>query len=182
MPRDKAILKEQVNELSKKELVDIVLKLAGKRHNYEFLLVNFLDKEGGEKTLFEEAKEDIDRLCQKEYKGKSHQKQLAQKLIACIKRLNEFISDTKDKKLEADLVLYLLTIQFAYPTTVFGHRSYGYDYKVGLLLKKLITLVTKKMHPDYMIDYQEKINEYLTRLHRTSDHINTICDLPPLIE
>lgn len=182
MPRDKAILKEQLNELSKKELVDIVLKLAGKRHNYEFLLVNFLDKEGGEKTLFEEAKADIDRLCQKEYKGKSHQKQLAQKLIACIKRLNEFVSDTKDKKLEADLVLYLLGIQFAYPATVFGHKSYGYDYKVGLLLKKLITLVTKKMHPDYQMDYQEKINEYLTRLHRTSDHINTIFDLPQLIE
>ena len=38
----------------------MVLKLAGKRYNYEFLLVNFLDIEGGEQTLFEEAIEDID--------------------------------------------------------------------------------------------------------------------------
>ena len=73
MPRDKAILKEQVNELSKKELVDIVLKLAGKRYNYEYLLVNFLDKDGGEQTLFEEAREDIDKLCAKEYKGRTIQ-------------------------------------------------------------------------------------------------------------
>ena len=70
MPRDKAILKEQISELSKKELKDIVLKLAGKRFNYEFLLVNFLDKDTGELTLFEEAKEDIEKLCEKEYKGK----------------------------------------------------------------------------------------------------------------
>jgi len=55
--------------------VDIVLKLAGKRYNYEYLLVNFLDKMG-EQTLFEEAKEDIDKLCQKEFKGRTIQHQL----------------------------------------------------------------------------------------------------------
>jgi len=69
MSRDKAILKEQVNELSKKELVDIVLKLSAKRYNYEFLLVNFLDKEGGEQTLFEEAREDIDDCAKKNSKA-----------------------------------------------------------------------------------------------------------------
>ena len=42
MPLNKAILKEQLAQLSKKELAEMVLKLAGKRYNYEFLLVNFL--------------------------------------------------------------------------------------------------------------------------------------------
>ena len=51
MPRDKAILREQLAQLSKKELVDMLLKLSVKRYNYEYLLVNFLDKEGGEQTL-----------------------------------------------------------------------------------------------------------------------------------
>ena len=46
----------------------MLLKLAGKRYNYEFLLVNFLDTDGGEQTLFEEAIEDIDVLCLKEFK------------------------------------------------------------------------------------------------------------------
>jgi hypothetical protein len=46
----------------------MVHKLASKRYNYEYLLVNFLDKEGGEQTLFEEAKDDINRLFQKELK------------------------------------------------------------------------------------------------------------------
>src|ERR1035437_3532620 len=182
MPRDKAILKEQVTELSKKELVDIVLKLAAKRYNYEFLLVNFLDKDGGEQTLFEEAKEDIDKLIQKEYKGRTIQHRLVKKLNACSKRLTEFTIETKSKKLEANLVLYVLEMQFANPSKVFGARFSGYDYKVGLLLKKLISLVTKKLHPDYQIDYQDKINEFLTKLHHTSNRINTIYDLPQMIE
>jgi len=78
MSRDKAILKEQVAELSKKELVDIVIKLAAKRYNYEFLLVNFLDKDGGEKTLFEEAKEDIDQLCLREFNHSTSTRQKAE--------------------------------------------------------------------------------------------------------
>jgi len=181
MSRNKAILKEQLAQLSKKELADMVLKLASKRYNYEFLLVNFLDKDGGELTLFEEAKEDIDSLCQKEYKGSTELKQLVKKLNACVKRINEFTIETKNKKLEADLVLYVLEIQFANPAKMFGARVSGYDYKVGLLLKRLITLVIKKLHPDYLMDYQDNINEFLTKLHQTSDRINTIKELPQKI-
>jgi len=182
MSRDKAILKEQVAELSKKELVDIVIKLAAKRYNYEFLLVNFLDKDGGEQTLFEEAKEDIDQLCLKEFKGRTIQHQLVKKLNACTKRIGEFTIETKSKKLEADLVLYVLEKQFEHPATIFGARFSGYDYKVGLLLKRLISLVTKKLHPDYLIDYQDNINVFLTKLHHTSSRINTIKELPDSIE
>ncbi|ADQ79926.1 hypothetical protein Palpr_1787 [Paludibacter propionicigenes WB4] len=181
MPRDKAILKEQLAQLSKNELAEMVLKLAGKRYNYEFLLVNFLDKDGGEQTLFEEAREDIDQLFQKEFKGRTIQHQLVKKLNACTKRIGEFTIETKSKKLEADLVLHVLEKQFSHPINVFGARFSGYDYKVGLLLKRLINLITKKLHPDYLIDYQDKINEYLTKLHYTSNRINTIKDLPKTI-
>lgn len=182
MPINKAILKEQLAQLSKKELAEMVLKLAGKRYNYEFLLVNFLDKDGGELTLFEEAREDIDALCQKEYKGSTELKQLVKQLNACVKRINEFTIETKSKKLEADLVLYVLELQFENPVRVFGARVSGYDYKVGLLLKRLISLVTKKLHPDYLVDYQDRINEFLSKLHKTSNRINTIKELPQSIE
>ena len=160
----------------------MVLKLAGKRYNFEFLLVNFLDTDGGEQTLYDEAVGDIDAFWQKEFKGSTELKRLVKKLNACVKRINEFTVETKSKKLEADLVLYVLELQFRQPTKVFGARVSGYDYKVGLLLKRLITLVTKKLHPDYQIDYQEKINDMLARLHKTSNRINTIKELPELID
>ena len=182
MPIAKSILKEQLSELSKKELTEMVVKLAAKRYNYEFLLVNFLDKEGGEQTLFEEAKEDIEKLNEKEFKGRTLQHQAAKRLNACTKRIAEFTVETKSKKLEADLVLFVLELQFANPPKLFGARFSGYDYKVGLLLKRLITLVTKRIHPDYLIDYQDKINDFLTKLHHTSNRINTIFELPEMIE
>lgn len=182
MPLNKTLLKEQLAQLPKKELAEMVLKLAGKRYNYEFLLVNFLDKNGGELTLFDEAKDDIDLLCKKEYKGSTELKKIVKKLNACVKRINEFTIETKSKKFEADLVLYVLEIQFNNPANVFGARVSGYDYKVGLLLKRLISLVTKKLHPDYLVDYQDKINDMLERLHKTSNRINTIKELPASID
>jgi len=132
--------------------------------------------------LFEEAKEAIDKLVEKEFKGRTIQHQLAKRLNACTKRISEFTVETKNKKLEADLVLYVLEKQFANPAKVFGARFSGYDYKVGLLLKRLISLITKKLHPDYLIDYQEKLNEFLVKIHHTSNRINTIYDLPEMIE
>ncbi len=178
----KAVLREQLRLLPKDDLVDMLLKLAGKRYNYEFLLVNFLDPEGGELTLFQEAIDDIQILWNKEFKGRTIQHQLAKRINACTKRIKEFTVETKSKKLEADLILYVLQLQFEQSQTVFGARFSGYDYKVALLLKKLIGLVTTKLHPDYLLDYQEKINEFLTKIHSTSNRINTVFDLPKAIE
>lgn len=178
----KSILKEHLSQLPKKELVDMLVKLSGKRYNYEYLLVNFLDPDGGELTLFEEAKEAIDALNSKEYKGSTELKQLVKKLNACVKRINEFTVETKSKKLEADLIVYVLNIQFSNFSTHFGGRVSGYDYKVGLLLKRLITLVTKKLHPDYLFDYKDIINDFLDQIHQTSNRINTIKNLPEMIE
>ncbi|OIP84645.1 MAG: hypothetical protein AUK44_01895 [Porphyromonadaceae bacterium CG2_30_38_12] len=174
----KAILKEQLQQLSKTELVTMVLKLSTKRYNYEYLLVNFLDPESGEQTLFDEAKEAIEQLNEKEYKGRTTQHQLVKKLNACTKRIKEFTVETKNKKLEADLILYVLELQFEQPTKVFGARFSGYDYKVALLLKKLISLVSKKLHPDYFVDYQDVINTFLNKIHHTSNRINTVYELP----
>jgi len=59
MPKISKEIKEQIRVLSKKELEDIVIKLASNKENYDFLLVNYLDKESGEQDLFEEAKADM---------------------------------------------------------------------------------------------------------------------------
>ncbi len=178
MPKDKVLLKEQLAQFSKQELANMLLKLANKRFNYEFLLVNFLDKENGEKILFDEAIVDIDLLCQKEYRAATELKKQVKKLSACVKRINEFTVETKSKKLETDLVLYVLKLQFAHYPKMFGKKTSGYDYKVGLLLKRFIKLITKELHEDYFADYQDTVNDFLEKLHKTSDRINTIKLLP----
>lgn len=64
---------------------------------------------------------------------------------------------------------------------MFGTCFTQYDTKVAMIVKRLITIVTKKLHPDYKVEYEDKINEYLQILHRTSNHIDPVYHLPKAI-
>lgn len=173
--------KEQIKSLPRKDLEDIVIRLASDKENYNYLQVNYLNREDGVKDLFEKTKVEIDLLCTKRYKGFSEQLQVANLLSACIKKINEFAKATKNKTLEADLILHVLEIPFAYGDKMFGTCFTQFDYKTTMLLKRLITLVTKKLHEDYRMDYAAKINEYLARLRRTSYFFDFVHDLPDSI-
>ena len=179
MPKITPDLKQQIQNLSKADLEKVVIKIAGKNKAvFDYLQVNFFNKEFGEQDLFEEAKTDLNKLFGKSYKGFSEQLQLANMLSACVKRLNEFTKINKNKKLEADLVMYILDVPFSCSGNFYGTCFTAFDYRVGLLVKRMVTLVNSKLHEDYRIEYTEKINNYLKILHRTSSHIDMIYSLP----
>jgi hypothetical protein len=171
-------IKELISKIPRKELEKLLLKAVSKDKGFlDFFIVNYLNKESGEKDLYNQAISDLDRLFLKRYKGFSEELQIANMLSACIKRINEFSKVCKNKNLEADLVVYVLGIPFANPGN-FGTCFTAFDFKVGLLVKRLVNLVTKKMHEDYIIEYKDKINSYLQILHKNSYHINSIYNLP----
>lgn len=175
-------VKEQIKQLSHADLQQIVLKIAAKEKSvYDFLLVNYLDKASGEQELFEKTKDDLNELFFKNYKGYSEELRLANMLAACIKRINEFTKVSKNKVMEANLLVCLLKEAFSFPDDLFGTCFTQFDTKVAQIVKRLITLVTKKLHEDYRIEYHEKINNYLQMLHRTSNHIDTIYSMPKAI-
>lgn len=100
-------------------------------------------------------------------------------LTACNKRVAEFSKLCKNKKFEADLLMILLELPFKYaPVGSLGTCFTAYDYKVCLILKKLITLVTTKLRPYYKIEYADKINTDLTILHSCSSHNDFVYALP----
>ncbi len=180
MPKLDKQTKEQIKGLAYKDLQDIVVSLASKEKKvYDYILINYLDKEYGEQELFEETKEDLEIIFRKRYKGFSEELQLANMLSACIKRINEFTNISKNKVLEADLLLYILQIPFS--VEMFGTCFTRYDTKVAVILKRLITVVTKKLHDDYKVEYEGIINQYLQVLHKKSNHIDTIYNLPSSI-
>ncbi|MGM0496664.1 MAG: hypothetical protein ACQESJ_01975 [Bacteroidota bacterium] len=182
MPRLTKETKKQIKNLPKEELQEIVFKLASKNKiAYEYIQINYLDESKGEQELFEKTKDEIDTLRFKGYKGFSDQLQAANMLAACIKRINEFKEISSNKSMEADLLLYVLEISFSFPDDFFGTCFTKFDFKVGQILKRLMTLVTKKMNKDYRADYEDNINEYLKRLHQTSNHIDLIYNLPEAI-
>jgi hypothetical protein len=176
-------LDEVIKLLPKKELEKLVLKAASKHKEFDvFLRLTYLDKKEIEKDLYNDAINDINQLMHKNYKGFSQELQLANMLTACNKRASEFSKVCKNKKAEADLLMLLLEIPFKHaPRGSLGTCFTAYDYKVTIILKKLITLVNSKLHPDYKIDYSDKINEYLTILHACSNHNDFIYFLPKYI-
>lgn len=182
MPRLSTEVKERIKQLSHADLQQIVLKIAAKEKSvYDFLLVNYLDKESAEQSLFDRTKADLEVLFQKRYKGYTDELKLANMMTACIKRINEFTKVLKNKVMEADLLVYVLEVPFSLSTNLLGTCFTQYDTKVTITVKRLITLVTKKLHEDFKMEYVGKINAYLQILHRSSSHIDTIYLLPKAI-
>lgn len=178
MPKLISDIKQQIKALSKAQLEEVVLKMAAKDLTFlNFLQVNYLDKESGEKELFDKTKADLSVLFTKRYKGFAEQLQLANMLNACIKRINEFVKISRNKEMEADLLLFILDEVFAYPVDYLGKCFTTYDTRIAIILRRLINVV-QKLHPDYFIGYQDKINQYLATLHRTSNFIDTVYNLP----
>lgn len=176
-------LNEAIKLLPKNELEKLVLKAASKYKEFDaFLRLTYVDKKETEKDLYESAIQDINQLMRKSYKGFSYELQLANMLTACNKRVSEFSKLCKNKKAEADLLMLLLEIPFKHaPSSTLGTCFTAYDYKVTLILKKLLTLVTTKLHSDYKIEYSDAINLYLTRLHASSNHNDFVYKLPQQI-
>src|SRR5690606_6096737 len=132
MPRLDKETRERIRQIDYKDLQEIVVKMAAKEKSvYDFIRINYLDKEGGEKELFAATKADLNYLFAKGYRGFSEELQLANMLSACIKRINEFTKISKNKELEADLLLYVLEVPFGYPTKMLGTCFTQYDVKIG---------------------------------------------------
>jgi hypothetical protein len=182
MAKHNQLIKETVTQLSREELEKLVLRVAQKyKQFHDYLLVNYADKEFGEDDLFDKAKADLEILFRKQYKGFSEELQLANMMAACMKRISEFGNVCRKKELELRLIMIVLDIPFSLSANKFSTCFTAYNYKVYLLLRKAIAILQKKIHADYRVEYEPKLNEYLSIMHRTSRHLDYIYNLPEKI-
>lgn len=148
---------------------------------HDYLLINYFDKDYGEQDLFEQAKSEINKLFVKNYKGNAPELKMANMLGDCAKRITLFSKVCKSKNLEADLLLHVLDFPFSLNPEIFGTCFTMLNFKITLLLKRLINLVEVKMHEDFKIQYQSKINEYLRVFHQYSSGLDYVASLPKSI-
>ncbi len=181
MPRVSKEDKEKIKDLSKFDLENIVIKFASNKEVYDYLYVTYFNNESGAIELFEKTQDEILDVYYKNYKGYAEQPRKAKSLSACIKKINEFVKVVKDPKAEADLILFVLEIEDHFSNELLGTCFTVYDYKIALLVKRLITVVTKKLHRDYLIEYQSIINEFLEKLHSCSNHMDMVYAMPKSI-
>ncbi len=180
MPKLSKEFKSEIDALSHKELVDIVLKMASKEKTvYEYININYIDKESGEQELFEKAQSDITNLFNKGYKGREQQKD-ANMISACVKRVNEFTKTSRNKRYEDELLFYVLDNTF--DEDRLGTCFTVYDTRLASLVKRAITLVTKTMHHDYLIEYKDRLNFFLKSLHNRSRHLDMVYNMPKSID
>lgn len=173
------VVKETISQLPRSELEKLVMFAAQKHKEFhDFVLVNYADKQDGEKELFEKAKADLEILFRKSYKGFSYELQLANMLAACHKRINKFGEVCKNKELEMELILEVLKIPFSLNEKMFSTCFTQYNYRVVLLIKKALGLLKNKLHEDYRVEFEPVLNSYLDILHRTSDYLDYVYNLP----
>ncbi|MEA3443893.1 MAG: hypothetical protein U9R19_04120 [Bacteroidota bacterium] len=179
MPKISVAVNKKIKALSRKSLEEVVIKMAAKDQMvFDFLMVNYLDKESGEQELFEKTKSDLNEIFNKNYIGNAEQLQNVKRLSAGIKRLNKFTKVSKNKILEAKLLIYILEDHVYDSNDLFGTCFDSYDSKVAQIFKRLLYLVTKKLHPDYLGDFQDIINKFLDVLHSKANHTNSVYNLP----
>lgn len=77
--------------------------------------------------------------------------------------------------------MFLLKKAFYNSDVSFGTCFTNYDYRVSLLLKKAINILTKKMHEDYRVDYAEELNHYLMNLKARANYFDFVSALPDKI-
>lgn len=161
MARVNPLIKERISELKKDELVKLALKAASMSQQvHDYMLVTYADPQYGEKHLFEKAKDDLQMLYRKNHKGYAQEMRVANLLAACNKRISEFSKVCKDKTLEMELILDVLEIPFSMNRSSFRTCFTKFNYQVTLLLKKAVTLLKTKLHPDFHIQYAPTLNEF----------------------
>ena len=175
-------MKEEIKQLSKKELENLVLKAASMNKQFhDYLLINYIDRERGEKDLFERAKADLNLLFLNNYKSYSYELRLANMLAACNKRILEFSKICKNKAFEMALIMAVLKVPFSLPAENFKTCFTKFNYQVSLLLRKAITLLKAKLHEDYYIQYAPEINSHLAFMHQHSSHLDYVYNMPATV-
>lgn len=179
MPRLTPELKNVISSLTLEEIQKLIFRFARSNKDvYDFLVYEYVNNNNNTE-LFEKAKEKIGFILLG-LSGRIIQKQLAKAIGKSIQEINRFAKITKDKKLEADLLMFLLKIVFKNYGDCFGTCWTVFDSKVGITTNRLLNLVTKKLHYDYQIEYREDINGFIKRLRETSGHIDTIFNMSTL--
>lgn len=179
MPKLDPVTREEIRALSKNDLEKIVLKFASQNKEVlDFIKVNYLNTDVGKKDLFEETKDNLDSLMKKQYVGRSPELKAARMLADCSYRITQFSKATNSKKLEADLIVYLLDNVFDSGYASQGTCFTAYDNKLRLLVSRLLTIVTKRLHPDLILDYRSKLNYFLKMLHEGSSQLDAVYNMP----
>lgn len=114
------------------------------------------------------------------YRAMTDELMLAKAIGEAKKSINEFKKIDKRVIKEVELLMIILTTVFEDRTNPaqFGTCWTKYDFAVTQTLKRVISLLQKKLHEDYLLDYKEILEKYIRRLKASSRFNDFVYVLP----
>ena len=184
MPSVSKELKREIEELPVVELQKLVIELAGKnKQNHDYINVRYLSKGSAEEDLYEATTEFISSEISQVWMGRGVvQKNIAKYISKCISEINHYTKTTKNKPNEARLLLNLIDNVIEGFENELGTCWTVYDSKLAITVKRLVNLVSNKLHSDYFIEFEKPINRCLSILHQRSNFLDIVYNLPNKIE
>lgn len=171
-------LKLRIADLPQDELAKVVLKWATKdKVLLDYILFTYFREDKPEEEIYNEYLQKINDLALKRYKGFVEEQKAIHYITACNKEIANFEKIVKNNEYSINLILQVIDNSYDSLFARFGTSFEGYEYKISLLLKKIIKILTTKMHEDYMLEYREKVNIHLTRIQK-SYYLDCVADLP----
>lgn len=182
MPKIDPDFKRAVGELTNAQLQQIVLELARQnKESYDYINLKYFSSEESLKEFFEEVKDDALFELIGVYSRGIVQKNLAKAIGNAVKHINYFEKITKNDAMVAELLLALLEEVYDDYSDELGTCFTVFDSKLAITTNRLYNLVTKKLHPDYQIEYRKPLNRFLKILKEKSSQTDYIFAMPKSI-
>jgi hypothetical protein len=179
MPKIEKEFREAIKSFSQKDLQKIVLELAGKKQEtYDYLNVKYVAQKDASHSLFEDTKASMSLELDVEFGRGPIQKRLKRAIANVVKKINYFVKVAKNKEQEAELLLCLLELVFEKHESDLGTVFTTFDFTLCRTTNRLLNLVTKKLHEDHLIEYQDQLNRFLSILHKKCSHIDFVYTMP----
>lgn len=179
MPKLTADQKRQIQHLPPEVKDKIILKWAGRdRLFFEFLYITYMNPDFGAEDLLEIYKEELRSLQSKVFPGRSEAMRRMRLLRTSLKLITQFKKTVKQPHLEVELYLHVLDFHFEKAEHYLGSGYYVYDNNIAKTVGKVIHMIQDKLHEDYLLEYKEKVNNYLTSLRRFSTFNTKVRELP----
>jgi len=179
MPRLSKEFKQAIQEIPVVELQKLVVTAASKSQEiYDWINIQYVNGKDAETELFRETNEKaLGEIYLFNDRG-ILQKNLASAIGKAVKHINYYEKITGNSNGEAELLLNLLKEVFRDYSGKLGTCWTVFDSKLAVTTNRLYNLVTKKLHEDYRIEYEEPLNRFLEILHSKSNHLDYVYNMP----
>ena len=182
MPGLSKDFKQAIEEIPVRDLQKLVMQAATKnREFFDMINIQYVSGKQAEKEIFQEMKDNA--LSELYFVGDRGvlQKNLARAITKAVKHINYYVKVTANKVGEAELLLSLLNEIFKNYSNELGTCWTVYDSKLAVTTNRFYNLVAKKLHEDYLIEYEEPLKDFLKTLHSKSNHLDFVNDMPNTI-